>query len=223
MRGMAHVAHRLLEGVASQRTDPSRTGVTMSSRDKQPKGNILVVDDDVESANSVAGLLGAEHYVVATASDGVEALARVAEAPPDVVVTDLNMPNMGGMELLAAVREKYAGIPVIVITALTDTEHAVAAMRAGAEDYVTKPVDFDALLITIERAIERSRVRAEADELRRHLSERDAQGIRGMLGVSPAMQKVYQLARNVAPSRATVLLTGESGTGKSELARVIHS
>ncbi len=195
----------------------------MSSRDNHPKGNILVVDDDVESARTVAGLLQAEHYTPSTAADGAEALVRVAEAPPDVIVTDLNMPNMGGMDLLAAVREQHPGIPVIVLTALTDTEHAVAAMRAGAEDYVTKPVDFDALLITIERAIERSRVRAEADELRRHLSERDAQGIRGMLGVSPAMQKVYQLARNVAPSRATVLITGESGTGKSELARVIHA
>jgi two-component system response regulator HydG len=132
------------------------------------------------------------------------------------------MPGLDGMGVLRAVREQHPGLPVVMMTAMTDTDHAVTAMRAGAEDYVTKPIDFGALLVTVERAIERSRVRAEADDLRRQLHERDSQGVRGMIGASPAMQKVYQLARNVAPSRATVLLTGESGTGKTEIARVIH-
>jgi two-component system, NtrC family, response regulator HydG len=187
------------------------------------KGSILVIDDDVDAASALARLLSSEGYRAAVAADGREGLARINESPPDLVITDLNMPLIDGMGVLASVRQQHPGLPVVMVTAMTDTDHAVAAMRAGAEDYVTKPVDFGALLVTVERAIERARVRAEADELRRQMHERDSQGVRGMIGASPAMQKVYQLARNVAPSKATVLLTGESGTGKSEIARVIHS
>jgi two-component system, NtrC family, response regulator HydG len=186
------------------------------------KGSILIIDDDVDSASVLARLFRSEGYRATTAANGADGLANVAEAPPEVVITDLDMPVLDGMAVLARVREDHPTLPVIVATAMTDTEHALAAMRAGAEDYVTKPVDFGALLVTVERAIERSRVRAEADELRRQLHERDSQGVRGMIGVSPAMQRVHHLARHVAPSRATVLLTGESGTGKTEIARVIH-
>jgi two-component system response regulator HydG len=96
-------------------------------------------------------------------------------------------------------------------------------MRAGAEDYLTKPVDFDALLLAIERALERREQRAENENLRRQMRERDGEGLQGLVGASPAMQKVYRVARQVAAARATVLITGESGTGKGELARAIHT
>jgi two-component system response regulator HydG len=139
-----------------------------------------------------------------------------------VVVTDLKMPRMDGMQLLAKLREQNAEIPVIVVTAFGDVASAVGAMRAGAADYLTKPVDFDALLVSIERVLERRDLRVEADTLRRQLREREGDGLDGLIGASAAMQKVYRVARQVAGARATVLITGESGTGKGELARAVH-
>jgi len=112
---------------------------------------------------------------------------------------------------------------VLIVTSMNELPSAVAAMRAGAEDYLAKPVDFEALLVAIERAIHRRDVRIENENLRRQIRERDAEGLSGLVGASAAMQKVYRLARQVAPSRATVLITGESGTGKGELARAIHT
>jgi DNA-binding NtrC family response regulator len=187
------------------------------------KPRILIVDDDPSARSALEQLLGGEGYVVDAAEDGVAALAIAEERPPDVVVTDLDMPNMNGMDLLKKLREQDGDLPVIVATSLQDLGAAVQAMRAGAEDYLTKPIDFDALTVAVERALERRDVRVEAENLRRHLRERDAEGLQGLIGTSPAMQKVYRVARQVAASRATVLITGESGTGKGELARAIHA
>ena len=184
---------------------------------------ILVVDDEASARSGLEKLLRQSGYVVDTAKDGKEALAVAAEHPPEVVVTDLKMPEMDGMTLLGKLRESDRDLPVIVATAFGDVSSAVAAMRAGASDYLTKPIDFEALLVAIERARERRALRVEAENLRRQLRERDAEGLQGLIGASPAMQKVYRVARQVAASRATVLITGESGTGKGELARAIHA
>ena len=184
---------------------------------------ILVVDDEASARSGLEKLLKQSGYVVDTAKDGKEALAVVADHPPEVVVTDLKMPEMDGMTLLGKLRESDRDLPVIVATAFGDVSSAVAAMRAGASDYLTKPIDFEALLVAIERARERRALRVEAENLRRQLRERDAEGLQGLIGASPAMQKVYRTARQVATSRATVLITGESGTGKGELARAIHA
>jgi len=184
---------------------------------------ILVVDDEASARSGLEKLLKQSGYIVDTAKDGKEALAIVAEHPPELVVTDLKMPEMDGMALLAKLRESDRDLPVIVATAFGDVSSAVAAMRAGASDYLTKPIDFEALLVAIERARERRALRVEAENLRRQLRERDAEGLQGLIGASPAMQKVYRVARQVAASRATVLITGESGTGKGELARAIHA
>jgi two-component system response regulator HydG len=127
------------------------------------------------------------------------------------------------MALLTAIREQYRHLPVVMATSSEELGTAITAMRAGAEDYLTKPVDLDALEVAVERALERREVRVEAENLRRQIRERDSEGLRGLIGTSPAMQKVYRVARQVAPSRATVLITGESGTGKGELARAIHA
>ena len=183
---------------------------------------ILVVDDEPGARSGLEKLLRHAGYVVDTAEHGRAALAIVAERPPEVVVTDLRMPVMDGMALLRALHELDGELPVIVATAYGDVASAVEAMREGAIDYLTKPIDFDAMLITIERARERRALRSDAENLRRQLRERDAEGLRGLIGASPAMQQVYRFARQVAPSRATVLITGESGTGKGELARAIH-
>jgi two-component system, NtrC family, response regulator HydG len=186
------------------------------------KVRILVVDDEASARSGLEKLLKQTGYEVATASDGVEALAVAGEHAPDVVVTDLKMPNMDGMALLAKLREQDTELPVIVTTAFGDVNSAVAAMRAGAADFITKPIDFDVLAVAIERCLEQRTIRVEAENLRRQLRERDGDGLRGLLGTSPVMQKVYRVARQVAGSRATVLITGESGTGKGELAKAIH-
>ncbi len=186
------------------------------------KVRMLVVDDEAPARDAVRDFLIREGHDVATAEDGVEALRVAEEHAPDVVVTDLQMPNMGGIELLNKLRAQDAELPVIVMTGLVEVEAAVLALRAGAFDFLTKPVDFDVLSVSIERAIERRALRVETENLRRQVRERHHEGLRGLLGTSPAMQKVYRVAKQVAGSRATVLVTGESGTGKGELAKAIH-
>jgi two-component system response regulator HydG len=189
----------------------------------RPKARVLVVDDEPSARSGLEKLLRQEGYAVDVAADGPSALAIAADRPPDVVVTDLKMPKMDGIELLQKLRATFQVVPVVVVTAFGEVSTAVQAMRAGADDYLTKPVDFDALTIAIERAIERTNLRLEAEELRKKLRERDGGGFEGLIGSSPALQKVYRVARQVAPARATVLITGESGTGKGELARAIHT
>jgi two-component system, NtrC family, response regulator HydG len=184
---------------------------------------LLVVDDELGVRTALHDLLTSERYSVELAADGNEALERLAELPPDVVLTDLDMPRMDGFELLRALRQRARDLPVIVITAATEVRSAVEAMRAGASDYLTKPIDFDELQLAVERAVQQRNVRVENENLRRQLREKHGEGIQGLLGASPVMQQVYRLARQVAASRATVLVTGESGTGKGELARAIHA
>jgi two-component system response regulator HydG len=184
---------------------------------------ILVVDDEASARSGLEKLLTLEGYRVAVAEDGVQALERVGDSAPDVVVTDLKMPRMDGLELLAKLREMQPELPVIVVTAFGDVSTAVEAMRKGAEHYLVKPVDFAELEVAIARAIERRDLRIEAEQMRRQLRERDHSGLEGMLGTSPAMQQVYKVVAQVAQARATVLITGESGTGKGELAKAIHA
>jgi two-component system response regulator HydG len=187
------------------------------------QARILIVDDEASARDALEKLLGRDGHAVDVAEDGVTAMARFKESPADVVVTDLNMPNMDGMTLLTTLRALDSNVPVIVLTASGELHIAVAAMRAGADDYLTKPLDFEALTIAIERALERRSLRAETEKIRREMRDRDGEGLHGMVGVSAAMQKVYRVARQVARARATVLITGESGTGKGELARAIHA
>jgi two-component system response regulator HydG len=186
------------------------------------KPRILVVDDELSARSGLSKLLEQEGYQVEAAADGALALEAVAERPPALIITDLKMPNMDGLQLIAKVREQYPGIPLVVATAFGDVSSAVQAMRAGAEDYLTKPIEFDALLLLVERALERSQLAAETENLRRQLRTRNHDGLEGLIGTSPPMQRVYGMARQVAPARASVLITGESGTGKGELARAIH-
>jgi DNA-binding NtrC family response regulator len=187
------------------------------------KARILVVDDEPSARTGLERLLRQEGFATSAAANGREALDATREMPFDLVITDLKMPEMDGLELLAELHKDQPNLPVIVVTAFSDVQSAVAAMRAGAEDYVTKPIEFDALLVIVERALERHDLRVETEMLRRQLRERDGGGFEGMIGVSPAMQQVYRTAQRVANAKATVLITGESGTGKGELARAIHA
>jgi two-component system response regulator HydG len=185
------------------------------------KRRILIVDDEASARSGLEKLLRLEGYEVRSAGDGQSALTALEEEPADVVVTDMKMPEMDGIELTQKIHEKYR-LPVIVVTAFGDVGSAVKAIRAGAEDYITKPVDFDALTLSIERSVARSDLREEADALRKQVMEQGGAGLGGLVGASSAMQAVYRVASQVASSRATVLITGESGTGKSVLARALH-
>jgi two-component system response regulator HydG len=184
---------------------------------------VLIVDDEAGARGALKSLLETQGYHVDQAGDGAAALERLVELPPDVIVTDLDMPVMNGMQLIEALRGRGQDVPVIVVTSASELRSAVDAMRAGATDYLTKPVDFDALLLSLERAVEQRDVRIENENLRRQVREQHGEGIQGLLGTSPVMQRVYRLARQVTSSRATVLITGESGTGKGEFARAIHA
>jgi two-component system response regulator HydG len=186
------------------------------------RGRILIVDDEESTRSAIASFLKSEGFEVDTAEDGVVALAKVQEHAPDLLVTDLHMPNLDGLGLLRAIRKSDFAVPVIVATSAQELSTAVDAMRAGAENYLTKPIELDALVIAIDRALQNRDLRLEAENLRRHVRSERAEGLQGLVGTSAAMQSVYRTAKKVAPARATVLITGESGTGKGELAKAIH-
>jgi two-component system response regulator HydG len=186
------------------------------------KLRLLLVDDDAASRSTLETILKRDGHDVFTAEGGPAALEVFAEQPLDVVVTDLQMPEMSGVELMQRLHERDKQLPVIIVTGFADLDSAIEALRAGAHDYLLKPVRVAALRLSIERAVEARNVRAEADSLRRQIREKDSAALGGLLGASAAMQKVYRMARQVASARATLLLTGESGTGKGELARAVH-
>jgi DNA-binding NtrC family response regulator len=182
------------------------------------RGRILIVDDEANARTALAELLHEEGYQVETAADGFKALPKLEEFAPDLLLTDLKMPAMDGLALMCKARETDPELAVVVMTAFGAVETAVAAMRQGAADYITKPINLDELGLVVERAIENRRLRAEAGRLRARLNDR----VRNIVGGSPAMKPVFDAILQVAPSRATVLITGESGTGKELVAAAIH-
>jgi DNA-binding NtrC family response regulator len=184
------------------------------------RGRILIVDDESNARNALAEILREEGYSCETAADGFKGLGRFGEFDPDLLLTDLKMPGMDGVELLRRVRETFPGLPVIVMTAFGAVDTAVQAMRSGAIDYMTKPIRTDELLLVVERALSEHRLRREAEELRERLQERFR--FDNVIGSSPPMQQVLKVVAQVATSRATVLLSGESGTGKELIAAAIH-
>ncbi len=184
------------------------------------KGKILVVDDEASARTALAELLRDENLEVETAADAFKALGKLETFVPHVLLTDLKMPGMDGIELMGKMREIDPECVVVIMTAFGAVETAVEAMRAGAFDYVTKPLNFDELTIVLERAIESRRLRVEADKLRERLSERF--DFDNVVGASPEIQNVFNIVSQVAPARASVLITGESGTGKEIVASALH-
>ena len=180
---------------------------------------VLVVDDERRAREALVQLLQTEDYQVREASDGFEALGVVREWEPDVLLTDWRMPVMDGLTLLKKAREELSTIACLVMTAFGSVENAVEAMKAGAEDYLTKPLNFDAVLLTLQRAVQRQQRRRELDRLRR-ADEGDR--LTRIVGSSPPIRQMISMIDQVADSRATVLVTGESGTGKELVARRVH-
>ena len=180
---------------------------------------ILIVDDERNVRESLGRLLR-DDYNVLLAEDGRTALQLLADHAVDVVLSDIRMPGMDGLELLAAIRERFPAVAVIMLSAYGDIETAVEAMRRGAADFLSKPANASDLSIRIERALHSRAVEAENLSLRRQLDAK--YGMRNIIGSSPAMQEVFNLVRSAAPSPATVLIQGPSGTGKELVARAIH-
>lgn len=183
-------------------------------------GRILLVDDEANARSALAELLREEGYVVEVAADGFKALPKLEQFEPDLVLTDLQMPGLDGIALMRKAHQQDPQLAVVVMTAFGEIQTAVSAMREGALDYLTKPLDLEALTISVERAIERRRLVRETGELRQRLSERDR--IDRIVGSSPPMLKVFETVLQVAPSRASLLVTGESGTGKELIAAAVH-
>jgi DNA-binding NtrC family response regulator len=183
-------------------------------------GRILVVDDEVNARTALAELLRDEGYEVETAADAFKALGKLETFAPDVVLSDLKMPGMDGIELVRKIQAMEDAPAVVVMTAFGAVQSAVDAMRAGAAEYLTKPLNFDELLVVLTRVFDHQRLRSEARRMRQRLSERVAR--QNIVGASPPMQRVFEVIEQVAPSKATVLLTGESGTGKELVAAAIH-
>ena len=181
---------------------------------------VLVVDDDHAHRTMLRTLIGGWGYKVAEADDGSTAIDRVKEQPFDLVLMDIRMVKVSGIEALEKIKVLNPAIPVIIMTAYSSVETAVETLQKGAYDYLTKPIDFDKLKLTIQRAMEHVQLKEENRLLRQSLDRQfDRQNI---IGRSRVMVSLLETVAQVAPSEATVLLTGESGTGKGLIAGAIH-
>jgi DNA-binding NtrC family response regulator len=183
-------------------------------------GSILIVDDEEDTASLLCEAMQRRGYTVETASSGRECLAKLRTLTVDVVITDVQMPGMTGVELCAALHERHPDLLPIVLTGIGDLDTAVAAIRAGAYDFLAKPVKTDALEVAVRRALDHLNVKNEVRRLRA-VADRELP-IKGFAGNSSALREMTDMIRRVADSDATVLITGESGTGKELVARSLH-
>ncbi|TAJ27600.1 MAG: sigma-54-dependent Fis family transcriptional regulator [Nitrospirae bacterium] len=181
---------------------------------------ILIVDDERSMRDVLSIMLKRAGYEVAVAADGDEAIEQISKEPFDLVITDLKMPKVGGLEVLKAAKKASSETVVLVITAFASTESAVEAMKCGAYDYLTKPFQVDEVQLIIRNALEKRRLSTENMLLKREMASQAS--FAQIVGQSEAMQKVFEMVRKVADSKSNVLICGESGTGKELIARAIH-
>ncbi len=185
-----------------------------------PEARIVVVDDEAAQRDILGGFLRKQGYEVRDAASAPAALALLRGETVDLLLTDVKMPGMSGLDLLREARALNPELPVVVLTAYGSIEDAVAAMRDGAVDYLTKPVDLDAVLHRVRKVLERQRLMSENRALREAL--RGRYRLDGFVAESGKMQELLRLVHRVAPSTTTVLIRGESGTGKELIAQAIH-
>src|SRR5882757_10510952 len=181
---------------------------------------VLIVEDEENERTGLAELVSAWGYKTETARDGVEGLEKVASFSPSIILTDLKMPRMSGMQLLEQLKPEADSIAIILLTAQGSIDNAVQAMRNGAYDYISKPVDFARLRAILQNASARQVDRVEKEAMRRTLRDKGALG--RLVGATKKMQEIFRLIEMVAPSTASILITGTSGTGKELVARTIH-
>jgi DNA-binding NtrC family response regulator len=194
---------------------------TALSQEVVAGGRILVIDDEAGIRESLEVLLTLEGYHIEMAVDGELGLAMLEQRSYDLVLLDLSLPGQSGMELLPQIKERYADLPVIMITAYGTVDNVVEAVRAGAENFVQKPWDNEKLLADIRSAIARHKAEAENIQLKRALKQR--YNFQNIVGKSDVMLRIFDLVSQVAPSRSTVLVLGESGTGKELIAKALHA
>jgi DNA-binding NtrC family response regulator len=186
---------------------------------EQPK--ILVVDDEESMCHFMEIMLNKEGYQVETAGSGPEAISSIEKSPPDLVIADMMMPEMTGLELLTKAKARHAALPFIMMTAFASVDSAVEALKKGAEDYITKPFKIDEIKHVIKKAFEKEQMRSENAELRNLLEGRVS--LDDFLGDSDVVSELKELVRQIAQSDSTVLILGESGTGKDLIAQAIHT
>jgi DNA-binding NtrC family response regulator len=185
------------------------------------RGRILIVDDESNARAALSEILREDGFATETAADGFKALGKLDEFAPDVILTDLKMPGLDGIAFMEKARTAAPGAVFVVMTAFGTISSAVDAMKKGAENYLLKPLDPEALGAVVERAMEKARLVQEARRLRDRLRERNAMS--HIISSDPKMQAVLELVAQVGPSKASVLVTGESGTGKELIAEAIHA
>jgi DNA-binding NtrC family response regulator len=181
---------------------------------------LLVVDDDRAMREMLTSLFKERGLAVEDASSAGAALERAAEQDFDVVLSDVRMPGLSGVELVGQLRKLRPGTPVVLMTAFGSIDSAVEAMRTGAFDYLTKPFEPDAVILAVERALAHRALALENEQLRRAVDRSGSLG--ELIGKSPAMREIFALIKRIAHTRSSVLITGESGTGKEVVARAIH-
>ena len=184
---------------------------------------ILIVDDETAILNTLEILLRGEDFEVATARSGAEALELFEDVEPDLVLSDIRMPGLSGIELLTAIRQHDADLPVILMTAQASLQSAIQAVNQGAFYYLQKPFGNDELVALCRRALETRALKRENRALKREIRRRERSRVQRPVGRSRAFNEVLRLAETLAPPDSTVLITGESGTGKEILARYIHA
>jgi two-component system NtrC family response regulator/two-component system response regulator HydG len=194
--------------------------MTSDGKAASQRARVVVIDDEQNAAEALETLLREDGYDVARAHDGRSALTLLETFGPDVVLTDLRMPGMDGLELLARVKEGRPETLVILMTAYGTVKTAVKAMKLGAEDYLAKPIDVDELEVVLGKAVEKKRLLEETRILRERLEEK--YHLDNLVGESPEILAVFKTIRQVAPSSSSVLLLGESGTGKELFAQALH-
>ena len=187
------------------------------------KFNILVVDDEKNIRQGLAKALELDGYQVHTAEDGSEAMKVMVKADIDLVITDLRMPRVSGEELLKKVSSSYPTVPVIILTGHGTVENAVDAMRDGAYDFLTKPLNLDRLSLLVKRALSSRELVIKHRELQEEVRKLENKKKSSFIGKSSAMQRVFELIQQVASTKASVLITGESGVGKEMVADAIHT